>query len=293
MNKRYYDFDAMDCDVNYRFLQPPQIAYFVTTVDDNGNENVTPVTLGTLVAAQGPRGEKPSEYYFTFAMGCQNLLDERNAVEARQGYHNLMKHKECVISYIGHDLMYESTISGLPIPKGISEIDVSGLTKLESKKVVPCGIQECAINMEAKVISTTQLGTYYHLFVCQIVGISVDEKMVQEDDGFGVYHIDPLFEVHIGQDAGQTEQDNRLYYGRMDKAKIHRTDYGIGCIGDWVGTFEHWMDSEVKRGRIDELEREEIMDLNERWQHNRDPETNGDVKLALTKKLKAICQRNG
>ena len=35
--------------LHHRFIQPPQIAYFVSTVDKLGNVNVTPVTMGTCI----------------------------------------------------------------------------------------------------------------------------------------------------------------------------------------------------------------------------------------------------
>lgn len=290
MASKFFDFDSLSCDVNYRFLQPPQIAYFVTTIDKYGNENVTPVTLGTLVAAQLPRGNKPSEYYFTFSLGCTDLRDEGNVTEKRHGFKNLNEVKECVISYIGYDLMYESTVTGLPIPRGISEIDVAGLTKLPSKKVKPCGIKECAVNMEAVIESSTRIGTYYELYVCKIVGISVDEEYIKSDDrGYGIYQIDPLFEIYIGRE--KEDDDARLYYGRMDPEKIHITDYGIGCKGDWIGTFDKWMRSEIIRGRITQEEYQEIIKLNKKWQDNRDPEGNKDVKKELTDRLARICKR--
>lgn len=36
--------------LHHRFIQPPQIAYFVTTCDRYGNMNTTPVTMGTCIA---------------------------------------------------------------------------------------------------------------------------------------------------------------------------------------------------------------------------------------------------
>ena len=35
--------------LHHRFIQPPQVAYFVSTVDSFGNVNVTPVTMGTCI----------------------------------------------------------------------------------------------------------------------------------------------------------------------------------------------------------------------------------------------------
>lgn len=118
-------------DMNLRWVQPPQIAYLVTTMDKYGNTNVTPVTKGTSF---GP------PFYYAFALS--NLLvpdwpsgDDKPNV--KHGYYNLKDVRECVFSYFGYDLLRESWIAGMPVPRGISEMEVAGLTPLSSKKVKP------------------------------------------------------------------------------------------------------------------------------------------------------------
>ena len=124
MAEIFYDLTSPSSGMNYRWIQPPQIAYFVTTVDSKGNVNSTPVTLGTCVSVD-MEPEECGNFYFTFALGCSNLPH----VSARHGFQNLLEVPECVISYIGTDLFRESQVACLPLPKGISEIDVAGLKK--------------------------------------------------------------------------------------------------------------------------------------------------------------------
>ena len=70
----FYDMDDLDCKINYRFIQPPQIAYLITTVDGSGNANTTPATLGTCVGASLPRNCRPSEYFYTFSLGAVGAI---------------------------------------------------------------------------------------------------------------------------------------------------------------------------------------------------------------------------
>ena len=290
MDQTYYDFDDLSCDINYRWLQPPQIAYFVTTTDRTGNVNTTPVTLGTLVAAALPRGDKPSEYFFTFSLGKVHLKDEGNEIGVRHGFLNLRATDECVISYIGHSLVHASVVAGLPIPRGISEIDVAGLTPLPSQKVTPPWIAECPVNMEAKIVSSQPIGTYYELYLAQVVAASVDSRYVDADTGLGVFAIDPVFEVAIDKDPPESD-DARLSFARLDPAKIERTGDGMGCVGDWIGSFEKWIDGERQRGRISDSVASELLTLNRAWQRNRDPVENAEVKSELTERLRALCAR--
>ena len=281
----YYDVEDPDTTMNYRWVQPPQIVYFVTTTDTRGNINVTPVTMGTVVGGM----------YFAFSFS--NLLvpdwdvgeDKPNV---KHGYYNLKEVPECVISYVSHDLLRESWITGMPIPRGISELDVAGLTPLPSRKVRPCGIKECPVNLEARVLSSQKLGAKWMLNICQIVAVSVDSEYAKRDrevmDGLGVLAIDPVFEVKIGK--GRTpETDNvRLYYDRLDLSKIERAPEDIGCRDVWIGTFEQWLDDEQKRGKLSDEQKQEILELNKRWQANRDPQTNAVVKRELTERLKRL-----
>ena len=289
MKAKYYDLDDLKCDINYRWIQPPQAAYFVTTEDSLGNENVTPVTLGTCVGANLPREGRPSEYYFTFSLGCFDIKDEGNKYDKRHGYLNLEEVPECVISYIGKDLIEQSTFTGLPVPRGISEIHTSGLTPLPSKKVSPPGIAECPVNMEAKVIFKHKLGTYYMHYICKIEAVHVHEDYIKRDhdlnNGVGVLAIDPLFEVSIRR--GNTD-NLRLYYGQIDRERIQRTSDDVGCLGDWIGDFDKWMDDEVSRGRITRAAAEKALSLNNEWQKNRDPNKNGKIKEELTKIITRI-----
>jgi len=286
MEKRYFDLEKPDIWPNYRWIQPPQIAYFVTTIDNAGNLNVTPVTLGTCIGASLPAEGHPGEYYFSFSLGHTSQIAEGNTVETRHGYYNLQQIPECVISFIPAKLLRQSTLTGLPIPRGISEIDVAGLTPLPSRKVRPAGIAECPINLEAKVFQKIRLGRFYTHYLCKIVAVNVDEELLSKDKaGLGSFEIDPLFEVNIQRNKnGQL----RLYYGRMDRDYIQRTDENVGCLKDWIGRFGQWMRDEQTRGNITESDRLEILELNRRWQANRDPINNGSVKRELTERLRRI-----
>ena len=53
------DFQRFDLEIsahrdwNHRWVQPPQIAYLVSTEDQAGNANLTPVTMGTAMSSPG------------------------------------------------------------------------------------------------------------------------------------------------------------------------------------------------------------------------------------------------
>jgi len=289
MEHIFYDISKPKCNVNHRWIQPPQIAYFVTTIDKLGNVNVAPVTLGTCVGVSSPHKNKPGAYYFAFSLRLRMETEEVVQITPRDAVHNLEEVPECVVSYMSYDIFEQARVATLPLPKGISELEVAGLTPFPSRKITPPGIKECPVNIETKVISTQVLGSIWKLHVCEVVGVSVDSKFVKQDrelyDGIGVLAIDPLFEVQIKKGNFNV---NRLYYGRMDKNKLHREPDDIGSTRYWVGNFEIWMEDEEKRKKITKDECKEILELKDKWMANPNPRTNSQVKEELTQRLKDI-----
>lgn len=274
------------CGAHNRWIQPPQVAYFVSTVDSYGNVNVTPVTMGTCIANR----------YFSFTLSNlhvkewdQDYNDFQDGV--KQGYCNFRENPECVISYFGYDLLRESWIAAMPIPKGISEIDVMGLTPLPSKIVKPCGIQECPINLEARVLHTHKLGGKWVHYVCEVVHVAVHKDLVEKNNtgpykGYGLMLIDPLLEVYIGK-GGTPDADNvRLVYDRLDFNKIERCPEDVGCKNSWIGGFKEWINDEYARGKLTQDEVGRIFYLAEQWSVDRDPVQNGAVKAELTSLIK-------
>ena len=288
--KEYFDLTAVNGDtMNYRWLQPPQIAYFISTLDEYGNPNLTPVTLGTLNCAQYSRNGKPGSYFFSFSMGCNDLYNKDDIILHRQGFENLQKGRQCVVSYVTHNVINESIVSCMPIPHGISEFDVAGLTPIKSSKVKPYSIKECPVNMECEVVETFDMDGYYKFFICRIVSVSVDKEYIDNDDandGRGIYAADPVFEVQISKIKNGAA---RLCYGRLDPQKLDFPGEDFGCLKDWVGTFEQWISDECTRGKITKEEQAHIMELNEKWNKNRDGKANAEVKAELTSLLKKIC----
>ena len=274
--------------LHHRFIQPPQIAYFVTTCDRYGNMNTTPVTMGTCIAHN----------FFSFTLSnlhtneAQWDLDKNDWQDGiKQGYANLREVPECVISYYGHDMIPESWIAGCPVPKGISEIDVMGCTPLPSEHVKPVGIRECPINLEAKVLHVHKLGKRWVNFIVEIVGATVHKSLVDENEkgrlaGYGMLAIDPVFEVMIASGNTPETQNYRLYYDRLDFDKIERCPENIGYDADWIGTFEGWIHDEVGHGHITRAEEQRALELKKLWEKDRNPQTNAAVKQELTALLR-------
>ena len=284
-----YQLQAQDFgQAHHRWVQPPQVSYFVTTIDQQGNANVTPTTMGTCIG----------QNFFSFTLSNRNVqdwdLDLHPYQEGiKQGYVNLQQTPECVISYYGYNLLRESWIAAMPLPYGISEIDVMGLSPLASQLVKPVGIAECPVNLEAKVIHSHKLGDMWTHYICEIVAMSVHKDMVEANEsgklaGYGILLADPLFEVFIGRGSTPETNNWRLEYARLDMNTLERCPEDIGSKDHWTGTFQQWIDDEKSRGKLTDGETARVFELEKLWAANRDPVGNGAVKAELTALLRKV-----
>ena len=265
--------DYATSDFSHRLVQPPIVCYLVTTQDAHGNTNCAPISMGNAVW-----GGSPSPSWF-FVIGVLNN---------RQTARNLKLNGECVISYYPYSLMQQSHIASLPIPEGISEIDVAGLTPVPSTKVRPCGIAECPSNVECRVVHEyAAAGTT--IFIMKVVAVNVAEEVYRADREHpyqpGMVMSDLLYEVSLN---GKPE---RINYMRMNLETIYRPGEDLGDKDLWTGTFVSWLRSEVERGRIEEREMAAMLDLEARWRGNPDPEANKAVKERLTWMLAEMAWR--
>ncbi len=155
---------------NFRWMEPPIIIYYITTMDEYGNKNVAPISLGTYLGSQ----------YFSFSLFCEETgrtdKDKETAwhTSPRDTSLNLDKNGECVISYATKRQMLQMRIAGCPLPTGIDEGEVGGFTYFPSKLIsVPC-INECPVNMEATVIDS-KVYERIKLYIVKTKAVQVDE----------------------------------------------------------------------------------------------------------------------
>jgi flavin reductase (DIM6/NTAB) family NADH-FMN oxidoreductase RutF len=84
---------------------------------------------------------------------------------------------ELVIALPGRDIVYQTWITSLPIPRGINEGEVGRLHFFSSHHVAPPSIVECPLNLEAVTAKVIQYGIH-HIVFCRVLGASITEEML-------------------------------------------------------------------------------------------------------------------
>ncbi len=290
VERTYFDLLHGELDFNYRWVQPPQIVFLISTVDEQGEPNLTPATLGSCMVAAPDLEHPDTSYYFAFALGTR----DQPGISARQGAHHLARQAECVIAYPNIGLLRQVNMSAYPFPSGISEFDVTGLTPLTSTHVKPPGIAECPVNIEAVVESTSPLGSFYTLFVVRGVAINIDEEAYRtdlaSDASLGVLGTQPMFEVAIRPGGHGIP---RMEFGTIDPEHLRRAPESLGPLRNWVGSFREWMEDEAIKGRLGREELDHALELERRWDEGLEGEARERTKAALLEIIRSVTVVKG
>ena len=305
MGHIYYDLSTArgsERRYNYRFIEPPIIIYYVNTVDEHGNVNIAPVSLGTHMGFCDLGGVRVGLFSFSMVHGNTGRGDDVYTAwttTPRDTTYNLDINKECVISYATQSQVAQMRVTGCPVPNGIDEGEIAGFRYFKAHKVkAPC-IKECPVNMEATVLFSKVFCATIKMYVCAVRAIHVDEyydKLDKETKGHpGLMITNPIFEMymendaHFGNDADDDKTNFRMNVAAMSAdTPLYQEPANIGPKKTWLGTFEIWMRDECDLQNITQSEYDEIMLLYASWKTDKNPKTNGDTKKALTAWLKEI-----
>lgn len=158
----------------------PRPIAFASTMDKNGNPNLSPFSFFNVFSANPP--------ILVFS-------------PARRVRDNSIKHtlincdatKEVVINVVNYTIVQQMSLSSTEYPEGVNEFLKSGLTMLPSEIVKPFRVAESPVQFECKVNQIISLGTEGgagNLIICEVVKLHIDESVLDENGNIDQYKID-------------------------------------------------------------------------------------------------------
>lgn len=87
---------------------------------------------------------------------------------------------EVVIALPGRDIVHETWITSMPIPRGINEGELARLSMVPSHVVKPPSIAECPVNLETVIERVDHYGIH-HIVLCRVVGATIDDEFLAMD----------------------------------------------------------------------------------------------------------------
>ena len=149
----------------------PRPIAFASTVDAEGNPNLSPFSFFNVFSAN-----PPIMVFSPARSGRTNTTKDT--------YDNVKEHPECVINIVNYDIVEQMSLSSSPYAKGVNEFTKSGLTPIASDIVKPFRVKESPVQFECKVnevIELGQNGDAGNLVICEVVKIHVREDLLTEN----------------------------------------------------------------------------------------------------------------
>jgi flavin reductase (DIM6/NTAB) family NADH-FMN oxidoreductase RutF len=160
----------------------PRPIAFASTMDINGNPNLSPFSFFNVFSANPP--------ILIFS-------------PARRGRDNTVKHtylnakstKEVVINIVNFKMVQQMSLSSTEYAKGVNEFEKAGFTMLKSDVVKPFRVAESPVQFECKIQEIVDLGNEGgagNLVICEVVKIHVDEAILDEEGHIDQHKIDQV-----------------------------------------------------------------------------------------------------
>lgn len=148
----------------------PRPIAFASTMDQNGNPNLSPFSFFNVFSANPP---------ILIFSPARRVRD--NAT--KHTLENAESTKEVVINVVNYDIVQQMSLSSTEYGKGVNEFEKAGLTMLKSDIVKPFRVAESPVQFECKVNNIIKLGTEGgagNLVICEVVKLHINDAVLSE-----------------------------------------------------------------------------------------------------------------
>ena len=196
----------------YRYLSnavTPRPIAFVSTIDKNGNKNLSPFSFFNVFSV------KPPILVFSPVRRVRNNT-------SKDTLDNIKEVNECVVSLVSEEIAQQVSLSSCDFEANVNEFEKAGFTEIESELIRPSRIKESPINFECKVIDVVELGEEGgagSLVLCEVLKIHIDVKVIDEKG-----ELDPL-KLNLVSRYGKN------WYGKTTKESLYEIVKPLSKIG--------------------------------------------------------------
>jgi flavin reductase (DIM6/NTAB) family NADH-FMN oxidoreductase RutF len=197
-------------------FRPPRPANILVTLDRvTGEINVSAGTIGPLTWDP-----------YTIVIHCSKSSLDSSANIQQVG-------AECVVALPGTDIITETWITALNLPRGVNEGRVARFTFYPSRLVKAPSIAECPVNFECVIEQFREQHSHYIAFL-RVLGASVDESLLTEHADAAQQRF-PTWEVDDVDNPWGGSVERLGVLGEFLDAPRVRAARG------WGGHFEDWL----------------------------------------------------
>ena len=158
----------------------PRPIAFASTVDRDGNPNLSPFSFFNVF------GANPPIIIFSPARRVKNNTTKHTL-------DNALATKQVVINVVNYAIVQQMSLSSSDYPQGVNEFEKAGFTMLPSEKIQPFRVAESPVQFECKVndvIFTGEKGGAGNLIVCEVLKIHISDQVLADDGSIDQHKID-------------------------------------------------------------------------------------------------------
>lgn len=202
----------------------PRPIAFASTVDQNGNRNLSPFSFFNVFSANPP--------ILVFSPARSGRTGE-----TKNTFDNVKETKEVVINIVNYNIVQQMSLSSSPYAKDIDEFVKSGLTPIPSETIKPFRVKESPVQFECKVNDIVELGQNGgagNLVICEVLRIHINEDILDDSGMIDQHKIDLVSRM-----GGN-------WYCRADENSMFEIQKPITTIGIGVDSIPN----EIKNSKI-------------------------------------------
>lgn len=158
----------------------PRPIAFASTVDENGNPNLSPFSFFNLFSSN------PPVLIFSPSRRVRDNTVKHTLLNAEAV-------KEVVINVVNFDIVQQASLSSTEYPEGVNEFVKAGLTPVESDLVKPFRVAESPVQFECRVNDIVALGTQGgagNLIICEVLKMHISETVLDSEGNIDQHKID-------------------------------------------------------------------------------------------------------
>lgn len=158
----------------------PRPIALASTVDENGNPNLSPFSFFNLFSSNPP---------ILIFSPSRRVRDNTT----KHTLNNVHQVKEVVINVVNYSMVQQTSLSSTEYAQGVDEFTKAGFTALPSEVVQPLRVKESPVQFECKVNEIISLGSEGgagNLVVCEILRMHISEDVLNESGQIDQHLID-------------------------------------------------------------------------------------------------------
>ena len=189
----------------------PRPVCFASTIDKNGNVNLSPFSFFNLFSTNPP---------IVIFSPARRIRD--NTI--KHTLENVMEVPEVVINIVTYEMIQQVSLSSCEYPREVNEFTKAGFTEEAATLIKPPMVKESKVKLECKVIEIKPVGTEGgagNLVICEVLKMHIDDLLLDENK-----KIDQRKIHHIARLGGD-------WYCKVDETNLFHvtkpnTELGIG-----------------------------------------------------------------